>query len=122
MTAAAFTPARAAPDRDACRVCGDLKTTTGTRPLTYVVQRGKYLKVGSTYDLRRQLAALRLTMTDASTPDDFNTQSKFVLLGTTLGPVHDVHEALAPYHVAGEWFEGSPTLRRALRDLLGVRL
>lgn len=113
-------PGRPRPAARRCSVCGGVRFHDGPDFITYVAQRGKYLKIGITKDLRNRIATLASDVPGVVVPPDFDLSQPLRLLGTTDYAEHDLHERLSGHHVAGEWFGDSPTLRKALRDLAGV--
>lgn len=104
-----------------CAVCG------GTQPnppptgvITYVVQRGKYVKIGKTRALSRRLNVLGRELPGVVVPEDFDPRTTLVLLGTTEEPEHLMHERFARWHSKGEWFEAHPKLIRSMQDVLSA--
>lgn len=87
-----------------CSVCGGTIPATNGQRITYIVARGKYVKIGSTASLASRLPALATDTLSVRTPDDFDPETNLRVLGVSSTAEHALHAAFAAQHVIGEWF------------------
>lgn len=107
------------PRESRCRVCACLiASQPHPDDLTYVIQRGTFLKIGQTRDLASRLGTLRGRSLGVRVPDGFDPLSPLLLIGTTKKHrEHAVHQRFARNHVVGEWFRPDRQMMRNLADL-----
>lgn len=109
------------PDRLRSTFYGDVTRRTPIaaafqgRGLTYVVQRGSWVKIGQTTDLLRRVSGIRSlhpNRTDTPPGWDANDPARVELIAVLQGLEWEasLHERYAEHRVRGEWFDASPVL------------
>lgn len=96
-------------DASRCPVCTGMRSRKpNPRRVTYLAQRGRFLKIGSTIQLQKRMATLAKANPGVHVPKGFDFTSTLRLLGTTSRDEHVVHELFAGTHAGAEWFHVAP--------------
>lgn len=106
---------RARPERR-CAVCGGTSRIPAPGAMTYVVKRGRFVKIGVTTNWARRRAQLEARDIGVIVPAGFNHRARLHVIGHTTVREHDLHEHLAEHYEAGEWFRDSHEFRAALHE------
>lgn len=88
-----------------CRVCHGVRAQR--IGVTYVAQRGGWVKIGHTARLTQRLRELGRAWPSVRTPRDMDVERsvEVALVASFDGDVeHELHERFADCHVVGEWF------------------
>lgn len=101
-----------------CGVCGGALSVTHTH--TYVVQRQVWVKIGATSKPRRRINELaRPAWTQhILSPRGMDWQAPLFTRAVLEADIeHELHARFAEFHVRGEWFLETLTIRRWLEEV-----
>lgn len=109
------------PPQPRCRVCGGTSRVPAPDATTYIVKRGRFVKIGVTTNFARRRAVLASGDTGVIVPAGFDHSSPLKVIGHTDVREHDLHELLGGHYEVGEWFRDSPAFRAALHKAASIR-